>query len=638
MQTKRRIGTGIITLASLLFLTIALLTRTVLLTKVPAGSGLTAGLIARSYAVGTLFDLATLAYALIPVGLFLLLAPVKLVRRPFMKPLVLLLSFLFTWVLLFNATAEYFFFDEFATRFNFIAIDYLVYTTEVVGNIRESYPLAPILGTLTILAAAFTFLLRHSIAHAWHRTASSATHRLGLVLLLPAAAALALVNIDQLSFSRNSFANELSGNGIYCLVAAFRHNELEFNQHYVTRDIPQVLARLDSLVEEPNNHFKNPDRSDITRAIANPGKEKHYNIILVVEESLSSEHLGAFGNRKQLTPNLDRLAKESLFFTHLYATGTRTVRGLEALTLSIPPLPGTSLVKRPGNENFRSWGTIMRDHGYNTSFIYGGFGYFDNMNYFFANNGFDVVDRHDFAKEEVTFANAWGVCDEDLFRRTIREANNSYRQGRPFFSLVMTTSNHRPFTFPDGRIDLPSKTSRRAGGVKYADYAIGRLLADARTEPWFANTLFIIVADHCANSAGKSELPIKRYEIPLLVYAPHIIRPQVVERTMSQIDVAPTVLGLLNFSYDTTFLGRDILKADSAAVDRAFISTYQKLGYLQDDRLVVLGPRKEASLYQVDRTTGATRLLPMEEEYLANALGYYQGANFVYKNRLNRIN
>jgi phosphoglycerol transferase MdoB-like AlkP superfamily enzyme len=637
MHTLRHRSPGIITLASLLFLSIALLTRTVLLMKVPASSGLTAGLMARSYAVGTLFDLAALAYALIPVALFLLLTPAKLLRRPFMVRMVLVMFFLFIWVLLFGATAEYFFFDEFFTRFNFIAIDYLIYTREVVANIRESYPLVPILAGLTALAAALTFLFRKAVTTAWQLTVGGATHRLGLLLLLPATAALALVNISQESFSRNSFANELAGNGIYCLAAAFRNNELDFAQHYVTIDSPLVLARLHSLVEERNNHFKHPDRPDIIRTISNPGKERHYNVILVVEESLSAEYLGSFGNKQQLTPNLDRLAKESLFFTHLYATGTRTVRGLEALSLSLPPLPGTSIVKRPDNEHFRSWGEVMRRKGYDTSFIYGGYGYFDNMNYFFANNGFNVVDRHDFAKDEVTFANAWGVCDEDLFLRTVREANASFRQGRPFFSLVMTTSNHRPFTFPEGKIDLPSKTAGRAGGVKYADYAIGRLIEAARKEPWFANTVFVIVADHCAGSAGKSELPIKKYEIPLLVYAPHLIQPRSVDHTMSQIDVAPTVLGLLNFSYDTTFLGRDILKADGA-VERAFISTYQKLGYLQDDRLVVLGPRKEASLYRVERTTGAARPLPMDGNYLANALGYYQGANYVYKNRLNRIN
>ncbi|GAB4301338.1 MAG: hypothetical protein Fur0034_14950 [Desulfuromonadia bacterium] len=354
-----------------------------------------------------------------------------------------------------------------------------------------------------------------------------------------------------------------------------------------------------------------------------------------MEESLSAEYLGVFGNRDNLTPTLDRLSTHSLFFTNLYATGTRTVRGLEALTLSVPPLPGTAIVKRPDNGGFNSWGEIMRKKGYDTKYIYAGYGYFDNMNAFFSANGFDIVDRSSFGKEEIAFANVWGVCDEDLFRKTILEARKSYGAGRPFFSMVMTTSNHRPFTYPEGRIDIPSK-SGRSGGVKYADYAIGRLMDEARREPWFRDTIFVIVADHCAGSAGKTDLPVKRYEIPMLVYSPAHVTPARVDTMMSQIDVAPTILGLLGMSYDSTFLGRDILRNPSP-IPRAFISTYQKLGYLTDKELVVLGPKKYAACYRVDRRSGELTPLPLDEGALLDALAWFQGGEYLYRHRLNRI-
>lgn len=373
----------------------------------------------------------------------------------------------------------------------------------------------------------------------------------------------------------------------------------------------------------------------MTRQITGEGREKRLNVIVVVEESLSAEFLGAWGDTRGLSPNIDRLARESLVFSHLYASGTRTIRGLEALTLSIPPLPGTSIVKRPDNGGFRSWGEVMKEKGYDTRYIYAGYGYFDNMNAFFSANGFDIVDRNSFAQDEITFANIWGVCDEDLFRKTIRESRASFAAGRPFFSMVMTTSNHRPFTYPAGTIDIPPKTGRD-GGVKYADHAIGRFLAEARTEPWFKDTVFVFVADHCASSAGKTDLPVKKYEIPLLVYAPHHVKPGRVDRMMAQVDVAPTVLGLLNMSYATDFLGRDILKEDSRP-ERAFISTYQKLGYIEGDRLLILSPQKGVGVVRFDRRSGATEPLPMDERLLQEALAWYQGANYIYKNRLNRI-
>jgi phosphoglycerol transferase MdoB-like AlkP superfamily enzyme len=198
--------------------------------------------------------------------------------------------------------------------------------------------------------------------------------------------------------------------------------------------------------------------------------------------------------------------------------------------------------------------------------------------------------------------------------------------------MVMTTSNHRPFTYPEGKIDIPSHTGRE-GGVKYADFAIGRFLERARKEAWFHETLIVIVADHCAGSAGKTALPVKKYEIPMMVYAPSHIRPQRVDRLASQIDIAPTVLGLLNASYRTKFFGRDIL-APGPPRERAFLSTYQKLGYMDDERLVVLEPGKKVESYTYRREDG--HLTPASDmgRQVEETLAYYQGINILYKNRL----
>ncbi|ANA41167.1 sulfatase [Geobacter anodireducens] len=632
-MTLRR-NLGIISLFSLIYLAIATVTRTVLLAMVPKGSGLTVPLVAQAYAAGLLFDVASLAYLLIPAALYLILAPRRLVEHRKHAWLVRAAFLVIIAALIFGAVAEYFFFEEFATRFNFIAVDYLIYTGEVIGNIRESYPLVPIVGAILAVALILTRLLQGVIDRAAATTFSGRRRRLGAALLALPLAALLFVNISATAISANSYANELAGNGLYGLFAAFRNNELDFTRFYATRDDRRVMARLRDMVKERNNHFiASPPR--MTRQITGEGREKRLNVIVVVEESLSAEFLGAWGDTRGLSPNIDRLAREALVFSHLYASGTRTIRGLEALTLSIPPLPGTSIVKRPDNGGFRSWGEIMKEKGYDTRYIYAGYGYFDNMNAFFSANGFDIVDRNSFAQDEITFANIWGVCDEDLFRKTIRESRASFAAGRPFFSMVMTTSNHRPFTYPAGTIDIPPKTGRD-GGVKYADHAIGRFLAEARKEPWFKDTVFVFVADHCASSAGKTDLPVKKYEIPLLVYAPHHVKPGRVDRMMAQIDVAPTVLGLLNMSYTTDFLGHDILKADNRP-ERAFISTYQKLGYIEGDRLLILSPQKGVSLARFDRRSGAIEPLPMDERLLQEALAWYQGANYIYKNRLNRI-
>jgi len=361
------------------------------------------------------------------------------------------------------------------------------------------------------------------------------------------------VDPDSAKISANNYANELAANGVYSLFAAFRNNKINYGTFYTTGDNRTVFQKLRFILSEHNNYFVNDNIFDITREIKNAGEEKRLNVVVIVGESLSSEFLGVFGNKNNLTPNLDRIAKEGVLFTNMHATGTRTDRGLEAITLSVPPSPGRSIVKRPNNENMFSWGFIMKNRGYDTKFIYGGYGYFDNMNYFFSHNGFDnIVDRTDFAGNEVVFENAWGVSDEDLFNKSIKEFNESYKNNKPFFALIMTTSNHRPYTYPEGRIDIPSHSGRE-GAVKYADYAIGKFIKDAQKEPWFKDTVFVITADHCAGSAGKTPLPVKRYEIPLLIYSPSHFAPQGIDKLSSQTDIAPTVLGLLNFSYKTKF-------------------------------------------------------------------------------------
>lgn len=623
----------------LIVIAFSFLTRTILLVKSLPSLELTPLLLAKIYGVGFFFDCVTFSYFAIPFVIVAMLLPDKFFNSRVFKALAGVVGFIVTYLMLFNIIAEYTFFDEFATRFNFIAIDYLIYTSEVIRNIRESYPVNWLLGGIFAVNIFVFIWVRKHLALAFSGTSRLGQRcRAGLSFLILPILAFFFVDISMNHISPNNYADELASNGIYNLAAAFRNNELDFNKFYAVKENTVVMSALKRQLVEKGNHFISSEVNDIARVIQHEGPEKHLNVVVIVEESLSANLLGTFGNKAGITPNLDKVAGESMFFTNLYATGTRTVRGLEAIALAIPPLPGTSIVKRPNNENFFSWGSVMKDKGYDNKFIYAGHGYFDNMNYFFANNGFATVDRLNFAKDEVTFTNAWGVCDEDLFMKVIKEGDKSFALKKSFFSVVMTTSNHRPFTYPEGKIDIPSKTGRD-GGVKYADYAIGRLLAEAKKKPWFNDTIFVIVADHCAGSARKMALPVKDYRIPLFIYAPALVKPQKIDRMMSQIDIAPTVLGLLNVSYTTKFFGKDILN-DQSGQERAFISTYQKLGFIEGNRLLVLGPKKETSFYTFTRGfSGDDKTIEIkhQDDLLVNGLGYYQGAYYVYKNRLNRL-
>ena len=432
------------------------------------------------------------------------------------------------------------------------------------------------------------------------------------------------------NFSKNQYAVELSGDGLYDFGAAFWNNELNYDKFYATIDQKKAFNILRDLLNRDSVVY-NKQAESIQRTISYSQPEKKYNIVLISVESLSAEYLGVYGDTTHMTPNMDSLAKKGLMFSNLYASGTRTVRGLEALSLSIPPTPGESIVKRPNNENLFSLGNLLNKHGYQSQYIYGGYGYFDNMNYFFGNNGYEVKDRNALDKKDIHYENIWGVADEDLFTLAIRQLDQKYKNGKPFFSHIMTVSNHRPYTYPDGRIDIPSKTGRQ-GAVKYTDYAIGKFIKEASTKPWFDNTIFVIVADHCASSAGKTELPVDKYHIPLIIYAPKIIKPEVYDKLTAQIDIVPTLLGMLHVNYDSKFFGRDIFRVQNGE-EWAFISTYEKLGYMRNGHLIILSPQKKVEQFKVSKNNEQTPE-KIDEKLKEEAIAFYQTASYLYKNGL----
>ncbi|CAK9890451.1 MULTISPECIES: LTA synthase family protein [Pseudomonas] len=588
------------------------------------------------FVTGFVYDLSFLVYAALPLALYLLVCPARAWRLRLHRGLLRVALCASLYLMLFVAVAEGLFWDEFGVRFNFIAVDYLVYSDEVLNNILESYPIGLILSVLALLAAVLTLALRAPLRQALDAPLPSTRQRLagfaGLTLL--AGACLLLINQDMpRGQGGNAYARELASNGPYQFFAAFRNNELDYSQFYgsLAQNASTQLIRAE--LQEPNSRFIDQEPMGIRREITHAGTPRTPNIVLVTIESLSAKYLGSNGDTRNLTPNLDALRKQSLYFNNFYATGTRTDRGLEAITLSMPPTPGRSIVKRIGRESgFASLGQQLSEVGYDSVFVYGGRGYFDNMNAFFSGNGYRIVDQSSVDDAEISFKNAWGISDEDLYRQAIKLADADHANQVPFFLQLMTTSNHRPYTFPEGRIDIPSGNGRD-GAVKYTDYAIGRFLEQARSKPWFDNTLFIFVADHTAGSAGKEDLPVSNYQIPLFIYAPKLIEAREEAKLASQIDLAPTLLGLLNMSYTSTFFGRD-LQQDDGLAPRVLIGNYQHLGLFDGQDLAILSPRD--GLRRHNQALGESREVSSDKSdpLIQRAIAYYQVASYGFTHHL----
>ncbi|MDA1325141.1 MAG: sulfatase-like hydrolase/transferase [Proteobacteria bacterium] len=353
----------------------------------------------RFLGIGLVFDLTVLPWFLMPWTIYDAVTP----EFPQTHRLHIWESrWAATWASLFLGlfavvtAAEFAFWAEFGSRFDFIAVDYLVYTHEVIGNIRQSYPVNFWIMGIVVASLVVTWFswprhagqARPALIARWGRVAGA---------MVWAALGVALVNVSMADTKSSAQVRQLSINGLYALFHAYRHNQLDYDKYYPTLAAADLNSEIRSLVHQGNAKFAKAD--GIERKITAATALRKVNVVLISVESLSAEFLGHFGNKEGITPELDKLADQGLFFTNLYATGTRTVRGLEALTVGTPPTPGQSIVRRPDNQDLENLGEELEENGWKPYWIYGGYGLFDNMNAYFKANKYTVVDRSDMDTE-----------------------------------------------------------------------------------------------------------------------------------------------------------------------------------------------------------------------------------------------
>lgn len=602
----------------------------------------------RTLLTGLFFDIGTITFISICSVIYYSIMPNKWIGSVLDKILVYFFTSLMVFILVFTFFAELTFWDEFKTRFNFIAVDYLIYTHEVVANIKQSYPLPILIGGIILLTLVFLFIFYKRKAFTITFTSKvDIKTRLSVVLstIVIALFFAFFINNNQAEWSSNRYNSEISKSGIYSFFAAFRNNQMKYVDFYTSIDNNKAFDIVRKKLVQSNSVYTKKDNS-IHRTITDSVPSlKNKNVVFILVESLSGSFLKEFGNKENITPFLDSLAQKSIFFENLYATGTRTVRGMEAVTLCIPPTPGQSIVKRPDNQNLYTVCSVFKSRKYDCNFFYGGDGYFDNMNAYFGGNGFTIYDRgrgsvlsdkiktvrNNINDNEVTFENAWGICDEDIFNKMLQVADTQYKINKPFFNFVMTTSNHRPYTYPSGKIDIPSGTSRQ-GAVKYTDFALKELFKKAKTKPWFKNTVFVIIADHCASSAGKDEIDVANYHIPALIVNLTENQNQKIAQQCSQIDLWPTLFSLFHWNYESDFFGKDVLNPHFE--QRALLGTYRKLVLMKKEKVMILSDQKKQVFYTWNKKDNSLKSIPMNQSFLNETISWYQTADFLFTNRL----
>jgi phosphoglycerol transferase MdoB-like AlkP superfamily enzyme len=577
----------------------------------------------------------------IPLLCWMLIIPDRAFGAVWHRVLFLGGCFVFWFVHSFMLFTEFFFFDEFKARFNTVAVDYVLYPREVFVNIWESYHVGIILAVCAAVSLGWLFAASRLFNQMWERPFTAKSRLLHLAAAVALAALLApTLNVKGAHVSDDRTLNEVANNGPLSLFAAVWTHNLDYAAFYKTLPKDEAYQRTRRLLAEPNVQFVQESQT-IRRRVGGDTNQPRLNVVILLEESLGSEFWGCLGRKATLTPEMDKLAaEEGLLFTNLYATGNRTVRGFEGVLSSFPPLPGDSIVKRDRSDNVETIARVLKRDGYATLFLYGGRGLFDGMRSFAVRNGYDrFVEQKHF--QHPTFTTMWGVCDEDLMLRAVEEFRELAKTGQPFCGTVLSVSNHKPYTYPKGKIPENPDKRLRENAVKYSDYALGRFFQAARKEAFWTNTVFAVVADHGARVYGKQSIPIHSYEIPLVIAGPAVVKsPSRAGQLGCSLDVPTTILGLLGRPYESMFFGRDLRKSPPPE-GRAFLNHNRDIGLLTHDRLVVLGLMQTAEFYQGDPKLVDMSLLAKptdaDHEIEKDAIAIYQVADDLYMHYRYRI-
>ncbi len=285
-----------------------------------------------------------------------------------------------------------------------------------------------------------------------------------------------------------------------------------------------------------------------------PAKKNHPNVVVILMESMSANLLGTFGNQQPLTPTLDSLYQHSLAFTHFYSSGIHTNHGMTATLYSFPALMFRNLMKGTVTPRRKGIATVLKKYGYENMFFMTHEAQYDNMKAFFQTNGYDdIFSQENYPKSEVV--NSFGVSDHFEMDYALNTINQKAKMGKPFMATILTVSNHPPYIIPD--FFKPKTKEKETQIVEYADWAIGDFLKKASREPWYKNTIFVIQADH-GKLVGKSEgeLPQSYNHIPLIIFGPGVPQQQYAGLGM-QVDVMPTLFGLMNLNYEYEGFGVD---------------------------------------------------------------------------------
>lgn len=590
-----------------------------------------------TFLYGIRIDTITASLLLVVPMLLLTLTPSKL------KQIVnIFLKYYFLVVisaLIYMEIATFPFLAQYDVRPNYLFVEYLEYPKEVFSMIFADYKLE--LSLAFVMISGFIYLYLKNFKENLN-SIFDVTYKKRFLLFLLILIVLFMgirssfghrpANISDAMYSSNRMLNEITKNSIYSVGYAIyvnaKHGSKKIVKQYGKMNITEAIARvekrlnIDSLDKElPLNrvektHFK---------------REKSKNLVIFLQESLGYQFVEVVGGEKGITPNFNRLSKESILFKDLYSNGTRSVRGIAGTVAGNFSIPGKGVVKRNKSQNdYFTVAKLLKPYGYHTSFIYGGESRFDNMKSWFLGNGFDeIIDEEKFKKP--SFVGTWGVCDDEVVQRANSEYKKLYAKNKKFASVIFSTSNHAPFDYPDGKIKLIDGVAKKSvkNAIKYADFAIGKFIELAKKEDYYKDTIFVVVADHNVRVYGDDMVPVDMFQIPAMILGKDI-KPFVYDKLATQPDLLATVLDLVGIDFKYPIMGHSIFSDKKQNITFMQFNTYYALR--KDNKVAILRPNKKPITFKYENKH--LKKIESDSELEKDALAFVVTLDYLYNKKL----
>ncbi|WP_226798553.1 LTA synthase family protein [Aliarcobacter butzleri] len=566
-------------------------------------------------------DTIVICIILIIPTIFLAITP-KIFSNFISKFLSIYILF-FLVIALFIECASFPFFAEYDLRPNYLFIEYLEYPQEVTSLLFKDYKLQFIAVFILIITtikiySKSKFINFEQVFKQNYISRILILAPILLVLFLGIRSSLGHrpVNISDALYSENRVINEITKNSLHSLGYAYYSNKKAENNisKYGKIDIKEAYKVASLAIGIDYKDEKKPFYREVKSKLTS---KKQKNLVIFIQESMGAQFTGFIG-KQNFTPNLDNLAQNYLSFTNLYSNGTRSVRGLAALTSGTLPINGIEVIKRnKSQQDYFTIASLLKPYGYKSSFIYGGEARFDNMKSWYLGNGFDeVIEQKDFTNP--IFTSTWGVSDEDLVIKANEKFKSYYENKENFVSVMFSSSNHMPFELPDGKIEFEKNIPKNSveNAIKYADFAIGKFFELAKKEDYFKDTVFVVIADHNVRVYGDQIVPIDMFQIPAVIVSSDIPH-QIFTNLTSQSDVLATALDLIGIDLSYPILGNSIFKDNKKNINLMIFD--EIYAYRKEDKVAILVPNMpiKTYLYKDKKLTEIENDLVLEKEALA---------------------